>query len=202
MRPSKKLNASESNGRLFSLQSKDFSVAHNPDTEQLENIKTHLDLLLIALESLTEIGSEEIIKAAKQLDLESVIADRVSLWRLRQSNPQRKSSGGRKKLDVEEARSLVSIVCYLARDSHQLIRHACSILERTIEQDLPLHRDRILGDYLDAFTNIYQERMRVSESTDPESLYNLAQKLLVDLLFYSNANGNRRLWLALLDYSE
>lgn len=199
MPPSKKLNASESNGKLVSCHTLEFSMERTPDTQQLENIKTHLDLLLIALESLTEIGSVAIIEAAKKLNLETIIADRVSLWRLRQSNPQRKSSGGRKKLDVEEARSLVLIVCYLARDYHQSIRRACSILEQS--QDRPLHRERILGDYLDAFTNIYQERMRATESIPPESLYNLAQKLLIDLLFYSSPNGHRRLWLALLDYS-
>ncbi len=196
-----KLNGSMSNEKSFSFQSQDFSVARTPDIQQLENIKTHLDLLLIALESLTEIGSEAVIKTAKKLHLESVVADRLSLWRLRQSNPQRKSSGGRKKMDVEEARSLVLIICHLAEEYHQSIRRACLILEKSVEQDLPLHRDRILGDYFDAFTNIYQERMQLKDSLAPTSLSNLAQKLLIDLLFYSSANGHRRLWLALLDYS-
>jgi len=199
MLPSKKLNGKLANDGLNSFQSQDFSRERDPDTQQLENIKTHLDLLLIALESLTEIGSVAIIEAAKKLDKKSLVSDRVSLWRLRQSNPQRKSSGGRKKLDVEEARTLVLIVCHLAREYHQSIRSACSTLEQN--RDRPLHRDPILGEYFDAFTNIYQERMRQGESTSPESLYNLAQKLLIDLLFYSNPNGHRRLWMALLDYS-
>lgn len=178
-----------------------FTVEQNPDIQQLENIKTHLDLLLIALESLTEISSEAILAAAKQLNLKSTIADRVTLWRLRQSNPQRKSSGGRKKLDIEEARSLVLIICYLARDRHETIRNACLLLEITSKKKQPLHRDRVLGEYLDTFTNIYQERMRSNGNIAPEELYNLAQKLLIDLLFYSSPNGHRRLWLALLDYS-
>ncbi len=71
---------------------------------QLDNIKTHLDALLLALEAIANIGSEAMLEAAKHLGLESTIGDRVELWRLRQSNPLRKSSGGRKKLDVEEAR--------------------------------------------------------------------------------------------------
>ena len=86
-----------------------------PNAGQLDNIKAHLDLILLALEALTGIGSEAMLNAAIELNLESVISDRVALWRLRQSNPQRKSSGGRKKLDVEEARALVLIICYLAR---------------------------------------------------------------------------------------
>lgn len=196
-----KLNIDPIEARSLSSMLQDFKVEQTPDTQQLENIKTHLDVLLIALESLTEISSEAIVAAASELNLESIIADRVALWRLRQSNPQRKSSGGRKKLDVEEARSLVLIICYLARERHQEIRHACSLLEQTSQQKLPLHRNPILGEYLDSFTNIYQERMQLTGNMTGENLYNLAQKLLIDLLFYSSPNGYRRLWLALIDYS-
>lgn len=188
--------------RSLAFMWQNFTVESTPDTEQLENIKTHLDVLLIALESLTEISSEAILLAAKQLNLESIVADRVALWRLRQSNPKRKSTGGRKKLDIEEARSLVLIICYLARKRHQSIRHACELLARTSQQKQPLHHNPILGEYFDAFINIYQERMQMIDNITSESLYNLAQKLLIDLLFYSSPNGHRRLWLALLDYSE
>ncbi|TVQ54737.1 MAG: DUF3038 domain-containing protein, partial [Spirulina sp. DLM2.Bin59] len=85
-------------------------------------MKTHLDLLLLALETLTGAGSEAMLKAAQDLGLMGVISDRVALWRLRQANPQRKSSGGRKKLDIEEARSLVLIICHLAQIHHSRIR--------------------------------------------------------------------------------
>jgi hypothetical protein len=134
--------------------------------------------------------------------LDSIIADRVGLWRLRQSNPLRKSSGGRKKLDVEEARSLVLIICYLARQYHELIRRAVTLLEQITEQNRAPHQTALLGDYLDAFTNSYQERMEDGEKISSEQLSRLALKLLIDLLFYSAANGHRRLWLALLDYAR
>ena len=181
---------------------KDLSIAQTPNIDNLSNIKTHLDLIIIALESLAGISSEAMLQAAKKLNLDSVIADRVTLWRLRQSNPQRKSSGGRKKLDVEEARSLVLIVCYLAKQHQELIRRACLLLEQTIQQNQPPHRSGLLGDYLDAFSNTYQERMEEAEPLSTDILYQLALKLLIDLIFYSSAQGHRRLWLALLDYSK
>jgi hypothetical protein len=59
----------------------------------------------------------------------------------------------------------------------------------------------LLGDYLDAFCNTYQERMDSEEAVAPEQLNYLALKLLIDLLFYSSTGGSRRLWLALLDRS-
>ncbi len=176
----------------------DLSLGQAPDPSQLDNIKAQLDLVLLALEALAGIGSEAMLQAANDLKLESVVSDRVALWRLRQSNPLRKSSGGRKKLDVEEARSLVLIICHLAKQHQELIRRAVALLEQMAEQNSEPHRTALLGDYLDTFSNTYEERMEESENISTDLLNQLALKLLIDLLFYSNPNGHRRLWLALL----
>ncbi len=177
----------------------DLPLGQAPDPMQLDNIKAQLDLVLLALEALAGIGSEAMLQAAADLNLESIVSDRVGLWRLRQSNPLRKSSGGRKKLDVEEARSLVFIICHLARQHQELIRRAVALLEQMAEQNSEPHRAALLGDYLDTFSNTYQERMEQGENVSSELLTQLALKLLIDLLFYSGPNGHRRLWLALLD---
>jgi hypothetical protein len=169
-----------------------------PDEGQLDNIKTHLDLLLMALEALAKIGSEAILQAAQVLNLEGMVADRVALWRLRQSNPLRKGSGGRKKLDVEEARSLVLIICHLASQNQELIRRSVSLLEQVGNQGQAPHRIALLGDYLDSFSQLYQERIEQGESLTSGQLTEIAFKLMIDLLFYSSRNGHRRLWLALL----
>jgi hypothetical protein len=125
----------------------------------------------------------------------------VALWRLRQSNPLRKGQGGRKKLDVEEARSLVLITCYLAKQYQELIRRAVGLLEQMAENKREPHQAALLGDYIDAFCNTYQERMEENEQITTDMLTHLALKLLVDLLFYSANGGHRRLWLALIDSS-
>lgn len=176
----------------------DLPLAQVPDSLQLDNIKTQLDLILMAMEALAGIGSEAMLQAAADLNLESVVSDRVGLWRLRQSNPQRKSSGGRKKLDVEEARSLVLIICHLAKQHQELIRRAVALLEQMTEQNSEPHRTALLGDYLDTFINTYQERMEQGDEVSMDVLNQLAFKLLIDLLFYSDSHGHRRLWLALL----
>lgn len=173
-----------------------------PDSTQLDNIKTQIDLVLLALESLAGIGSEAMLQAASALNLESKIPDRVTLWRLRQSNPLRKGEGGRKKLDIEEARSLVLIGCFLAKQHQELIRRAIDLLEQAAQNDSEPHKTAMLGDYLDAFNNTYQERMEDDRNISTDKLTQLALKLLVDLLFYSSPGGHRRLWLALLDRSQ
>ena len=172
-----------------------------PTVNQLDNIKAHLDLIILALEAIAGITSDSILQAATTLNLDEVIKDRVDLWRLRQANPWRKSSGGRKKLDVEEARSLVLIICHLAKAEKELLRRAVSLLEQVTEQNQEPYKIALLGDYLDKFTNLYQERMVVQTTIKSEQLYQLGLKLLVDLLFYSGNNGNRLLWLAILGQS-
>lgn len=174
------------------------AISQEPNPQQLDNIKAQLDLVLLALEALADIGSDAMLKAAADLHLESVVADRVALWRLRQSSPLRKGQG-RKKMDVEEARSLVLIICHLANQQQELIRRAVTLLEQVSEQDKEPHRVALLGDYLDNFCNLYQERMEDGDDASPSSLTYLAFKLLIDLLFYSNPGGVRRLWLALFD---
>jgi hypothetical protein len=179
----------------------DLPLADQPNPTQLDNIKAQLDLVLLALEALANIGSEEILKSAADLNLTEVVADRVSLWRLRQSSPLRRGQG-RKRLDVEEARSLVLIICHLARQHQELIRRAVALLEQLTEQNQAPHQAALLGDYLDTFNNTYQERMEDGDSASPDQLTNLALKLLIDLLFYSAPSGSRRLWMALLDRSK
>jgi Protein of unknown function (DUF3038) len=173
------------------------TVADNP--EQLDNIKAQIDLTLMALECLANIGSEAMLQAATTLNLESVVSDRVALWRLRQSSPLRKGSGGRKKLDVEEARAMVLIGAHLAKQHGELIRRAVALLEQFTEQNRPPHQAELLGDYLDRFQNTYQERMEEPVVTSGDQLTHLGLKLLIDLLFYSQNQGAKRLWGALLD---
>ena len=179
----------------------ELSLAQMPAPEQLDNIKAQLDLVLLALEALAGIGSEAMLQAVGQLNLDTKVTDRVTLWRLRQSSPLRKGSGGRKKLDVEEARSLVLISCHLAKQHQELIRRAVAILEQVSEQNRPPHTVGLLGDYIDNFSNTYQERMQEVEETSPDILTHISLKLLIDLLFYSGPGGPRRFWLALLDRS-
>lgn len=179
----------------------ELTLTRQPDPTQLDNIKAQLDLVLLALEALANIGSEAMLQAAAELNLTEVVADRVSLWRLRQSSPLRRGQG-RKRLDVEEARSLVLITCHLAKQHQELIRRAVALLEQVTEQNREPHQAALLGDYLDKFSNTYQERMEDSETVSSKELTHLALKLLIDLLFYSAASGTRRLWMALLDRSS
>ena len=169
-------------------------------TAQLSSIKAQLDLVLLAIEALTGMGSDAVLAAAQDLQLKQTLSDRVGLWRLRQSSPLRKGQG-RKKLDIDEARALVLVVCHLASGHHHSIRQAVARLEQLTAKGEAPHRAAVLGDYLDNFSNMYGDRM-TAPIPETEKLAQLSLRLLIDLLFYSAPGGERQLWLALLDRSK
>ncbi len=172
-----------------------------PTPRQLHSIKAQIDLVLLALEALTGLGSDAMLAAANDLGVSDLLSDRVNLWRLRQASPLRKGQG-RKKLDVDEARALVLVCCHLAIAHQDPIRQAVARLEQALGQGQPPHRTAQLGDYLDAFSNAYQDRMEGDQTATPDELTALGLKLLVDLLFYSGSGGSRKLWVALLDRTK
>ena len=190
------------NMTIDSSRWQDLSQPKCASDSQLKNIKSHLDLALLALESIANISSEAVIAAAKDLNLEPILSDRITLWRLRSSNPYRQNSGGRKKLDIEEAKSLVLIICYLAQKYQELLRRAVTLLEQATEQNKPPHEISLLGNYLDNFINYYQERITMDLDYSSTDLSNLAWKLLISLLFYSGKNGHRLLWIAIFDAAQ
>jgi len=170
---------------------------------QLYQIKAHLDLILLALEALTEISSETMLQAAEELNLQNILSDRLILWRLRQANPLRKgnngkNNSGRKKLDVDEAKAIALITSHIAAQHQTAIRQAVAELEKCTAKKTSPHQQKILGDYLDRFHCLYAERMT---PTPDQNLQKLALKLLIDLLFYSSSTGSRRLWMSLLEQS-
>ena len=115
----------------------------NPDLPQLQAIKAHLDLVLLALESLTGLGSDEMLAVAEKLGFEEILSDRITLWRLRQASPLRKGKG-RKKLDVDEARAMTLISCMLAAQQQFPIRNAVAQLEKCTALKRTPHREPIL----------------------------------------------------------
>ena len=160
--------------------------------------KALLDFLLLALESLSDEGSEAMLAAASVLGLESTIGDRVTLWRLRNANPLRKSSGGRKKVDVDEVRALVMVTCYLAREQNTCIRHVIERLEECFAREISPLKEPAIADYLDAFHSSYRERMVDGDRKSQRDISELALSLLVELLYYGSQFGPMRLWNSLV----
>lgn len=169
------------------------NLEREPEPTQLDRITHRLELVMLALVGLTGVGSETLVEVAHQLNLQSIIADRLT---------QAENSEQEKLLTVDEARSLVLIICYLAKQNQALIRRAISLLEQYTQSEHDLRQVALIRDYLDAFNQMYQEQIDPTASAPSDALNPLAIKLLIELLFYSNSNSPQRFWLVLLNQNR
>ncbi|OAB59579.1 hypothetical protein AY600_03055 [Phormidium willei BDU 130791] len=165
--------------------------------------RVQLDLMLLAIEALDLSGSEKILSLAHQLELNSVLSDRVTVWRIRNTNPLRRASR-RRPLSQEEAKVLTIIICQLARSMMLQLRQLNKEAQQLREQNLPLEKHPQLAVYLSRFRTHFRSRMNPRRSgvmvydTD-EKLDNLAVELLEKLLFCTGTAGLIRFWVSLFD---
>ncbi|MBD2464627.1 DUF3038 domain-containing protein [Oscillatoria sp. FACHB-1407] len=175
-----------------------------PDEVCPRRARLQLDLLLLAIEALDLGGSEALLVVAKDLQLQEIVKNRVTLWQLRSSNPLRRSSSQRRVLTLKEAKALVLISCHLARRLTVLIRQLLLAYEKLNEKQLsPEHHYR-LSDYLERFRAHFRARMNPKRAAimaynTNEKLDQLALTLLGQLLFCTGTSGPQRLWISLFD---
>ncbi len=172
-------------------------------TSATSTTKVQLDLLLLGLECLSGESSGVVLETAKSLGVEQWVSDRVNLWRLRNASPLRRSSGGRKKIDIEEAQALVLIISHLAAQWQARIRSAVEHLQAAVEGERNPFQEPDVADYLDEFHSHYRSQMVDGDDRPSDSITEIGLKILVDLLFYSSPKrGSQRLWQALLQRPE
>lgn len=165
--------------------------------------RLHLDLMLVALESLEVGGSEVMLVAAKELELDEIVKNRVALWRLRGTNPWRRSHT-RRALKIHEAKALVAIACHLSRRLTGNIREMLLAYRLMQSKQLPLDHHFRLSQYLEKFRAHFRSRMNqrrtmVIAYRDDRKLDELAISLLNQLIFCTGTSGMERLWISLFD---
>ena len=170
----------------------------SPRTQQ------QIDLLLLALEALELGGSEQMLAMAKQLGVDGIIKNRVNLWRMRCSNPWRRSYT-RQNLSLDRAKALVIIAGYRAKDLMVTIRQLLVAEQQMRAKNLPLENHFRLSEYLERFRAHFRSRMNSRRAkvsayiASEEELNELALSLLNKLLFCTGTNGLQRVWLSLFD---
>lgn len=160
-----------------------------------------IDLILLAIEALELGGSETILGFAEELHLKNIIKHRVNLWRIRSTNPLRRAYI-RRHLSITEAKALVIITCYVARQLTVVIRQLMMMSQQLYEKQIPLEQHLRLASYLERFRAHFKSRMNPGRSgilalnTD-EELNKLAISLLGKLLFCTGTYGMQRFWISL-----
>ena len=170
----------------------------SPHTQQ------QIDLLLLAIEALELGASEQMLATAKQLKIEQIVKHRVSLWRLRCSNPWRRSYT-RDVLTLNQAKALVIIASYRAKELMVLIRQLLLAEQQMREKQLPVDNHFRLSEYLERFRAHFRSRMNSRRAkvsaylTSEDELNELALSLLNKLLFCTGTMGMQRVWFSLFD---
>ncbi len=178
----------------------------NPPIEERacpNRTRWQIDLILLAIEALELGGSEAILAVADELQLQGVIKNRVNLWRLRSTNPWRRSHT-RRPLNMIEAKALVVIAYYLARRLTVVIRQLLLAYQQMSDKQIPLEQNLRLSNYLERFRAHFRSRMNPRRSgvvayTSNEKLDELALQLLGQLLFCTGTAGMQRFWISLFD---
>ncbi len=163
----------------------------------------HLDLLLMALESLDLTAAETMLQVIRDLHLTVMIPNRVVLWLLRSTNPFR-NLAQRIPMPLDEGKILAILVCDLARRQTANLRQLVFIIPQIEQQNLDYGAYPPLAEYLDRFRRNFRKRMNLNRSSlliyrDPAQLNQLALKLLPQLLFCTGTAGLERLWFSLFD---
>jgi len=167
-------------------------------------MQRRLDLLLLALEALELGGSERMLATVRTLELDGIVRNRVALWRMRCTNPWRRSYA-RRLLSLDEARALVAIASYRARDLTVVIRQLALAQQVLRDRGQSLEQHFRLADYLQRFRAHFRSRMnprrtQVARYTQSQQAADdLALSLLNQLLFCTGTAGTQRLWFSLFD---
>jgi hypothetical protein len=167
-------------------------------------MQQRLDLLLLAIEALELGGAESLLATLKQLDLEDIIKNRIALWRLRCTNPWRRSYR-RHSLTLEQAKTLVIIASFRAQQLAVSIRQLLLAEQQMREKGLPPDNHFLLSEYLDLFRSHFRSRMNPRRAkvavylSSEDALNELALSLLEQLLFCTGTTGKQRFWISLFD---
>ncbi len=163
-----------------------------------------IDLLLLALEALELGGSELMLATAQRLEFTDIIPNRVVLWRLRCSNPWRRSHT-HNNLTTTQAKALVYIIGDRAKQLTALLRQMLMAEQQLRARKLPLDNHFRLSEYLLRFRAHFRGRMNPRRirvnlyNQSREELNELALSMLEKLLFCTGTVGIQRLWISLFD---
>lgn len=166
--------------------------------------RIQIDLLLLAIEALDLDGSEALLRVSKELELDEIVKNRVTLWNLRCTNPLRRHGSQYSDLSQTEGKALVLLACYVSRRMAVLMRQLVLVYEQLRDRNLPLESSFRLSQYLIRFRAHYRSRMNpnraaVKAYSSDEKLNSLALSLLNQLLFCTGSAGAQRLWVSLFD---
>ena len=157
-----------------------------------------LDLLLLILETIDLNGIQSLFALSNRLNLTEVLPNKVSIWKLRNSNPLRKSYL-KNNIKPNEFDALIKITVEMSRYLYPYIREILQSKEDLEKNSV------IWNDFNKRFIELIKERFNV-ESMKVKKLLNQTEndeiviKYLLTLSFCISNKGFQKLKNFLLDF--
>lgn len=167
-------------------------------------LQQQIDLILLTIESLEINAIEAMFTTARELGLDKIIKNRVVFWRLRCTNPWRRSYN-RDILTLDQAKTLVILASYRAKQLTLTLRQLLIAEQQMRDKGLPVDTNFLLSDYLERFRSNFRSRMNPRRAkvsiylASEDELNQLALSLLNQLLFCTGTTGMQRFWVSLFD---
>ncbi|WP_308788998.1 DUF3038 domain-containing protein [Prochlorococcus marinus] len=157
-----------------------------------------LDLLLLILETIDLNGIQSLYALSNRLDLNDVLPNKITIWKLRNNNPLRKSYINNN-IKVNEFEALIKITVEMSKYLYPYIREILKSKEDIKEDSI------IWNDFNKRFIELTKERFNV-DSMRVKKLLNQAEngeiiiKSLLILSFCISNQGYQKLKNFLYDF--
>ena len=156
-----------------------------------------LDLLLLALETIDLNGSESMFSLSNQLELNKILPNKVSIWKLRCKNPMRKNFNNNN-MQNDEFDALVKLTTEMSKYLYPYIRAILS------SKDNYKLKPEAWNDFQSRYIELINERLniesiKVQKLIDINLSQNLYRKILLNLALCTSKNGYSRLKLILFN---
>ena len=157
-----------------------------------------LDLLLLALETIDLNGAESLYSLSAKLNLNDVLPNKVTIWKLRNNNPM-SNSFNNNNIKLEEFEALIKLTVEMAKFLYPYIRQ---ILQ---SRDDLTRNPNSWNDFKNRYVELISERfntnsMKVQRLLDPNLNDEVFIKILLTLALCISDDGFLKLRTSLLNY--
>ena len=155
-------------------------------------------MLLLTLETIDLNGAQSLLNLSNNLNLNKILPNKVTIWKLRNNNPMRKSYINNK-ITIETFDALIKLTVEMSKALYPYIRN---ILQSRDDLD---KNPYAWNDFKKRFIELIYERLninsiRVQKLIDPNGNDEILIKNLLTLALCSSEKGYQKLRTSLLNF--
>ena len=157
-----------------------------------------LDLLLLALETIDLNGAESLYSLSGKLNLNKVIPNKVTIWKLRNNNPMRNSFNNNN-IRLDEFNALIKLTAEMAKFLYPYIRQILQSKDDLTKNPKPWNEFKIR--YIELISERFNTNsMKVKRLLDPNCNDEVFIKIILTLALCISDDGYLKLRTTLLNY--